>query len=50
VTRRFAAAQIELSPYLTRSDVVRFCKEHGIVVEAYSPLTKGARAPVRWPA
>jgi diketogulonate reductase-like aldo/keto reductase len=37
--------QIELSPFLlgTRADTVRQCAEYGIVVEAYSPLTKGAR-------
>jgi diketogulonate reductase-like aldo/keto reductase len=37
--------QIELSPFLhrTREDTLRRCAENGIVVEAYSPLTKGRR-------
>ena len=40
-----AVNQIELSPFLFRSreDTVRRCAEEGIVVEAYSPLTKGRR-------
>jgi diketogulonate reductase-like aldo/keto reductase len=40
-----AVNQIELSPFLFRSreDTVRRCVEAGIVVEAYSPLTKGRR-------
>jgi diketogulonate reductase-like aldo/keto reductase len=37
--------QIELSPFLYRSreDVVRRCLDEGIVLAAYSPLTKGRR-------
>jgi diketogulonate reductase-like aldo/keto reductase len=40
-----AVNQIELSPFLHRSreDTLRRCAEAGIVVEAYSPLTKGRR-------
>jgi diketogulonate reductase-like aldo/keto reductase len=40
-----AVNQIELSPFLlgTRADTVRQCRELGIAIEAYSPLTKGAR-------
>jgi methylglyoxal/glyoxal reductase len=40
-----AVNQIELSPFNVRSrnDVVTLCREHGIVVEAYSPLTKARR-------
>lgn len=40
-----AVNQIELHPYnhASRRDVVDFCREHGIVVEAYSPLTRGRR-------
>ena len=35
--------QIELSPYLTREECVSHCQREGIVVEAYSPLTKGRK-------
>ena len=40
-----AVNQIELSPYLyrTRFDTVERCRENGIVIEAYSPLTKGRK-------
>jgi diketogulonate reductase-like aldo/keto reductase len=38
-----AANQIELTPFLQRRETVSFCQEHGIVVEAYSPLTRGER-------
>ncbi|MBC7975006.1 MAG: aldo/keto reductase [Myxococcales bacterium] len=35
--------QIELTPFLQRRDTRALCKQHGIVVEAYSPLTRGER-------
>jgi diketogulonate reductase-like aldo/keto reductase len=40
-----AVNQIELSPYNLRSrqQVVSFCREQDIVLEAYSPLTKGQK-------
>jgi diketogulonate reductase-like aldo/keto reductase len=40
-----AVNQIELSPYnyAWRRPVVEWCAKHGIVVEAYSPLTKGLK-------
>jgi diketogulonate reductase-like aldo/keto reductase len=38
-----AVNQIELSPFLRRRDAVACCREHGVVVEAYSPLTHGER-------
>jgi diketogulonate reductase-like aldo/keto reductase len=35
--------QIELSPFLQRRDTTALCKREGIVVEAYSPLTRGEK-------
>lgn len=35
--------QIEVSPFLQQREVRAFCASSGIVVEAYSPLTKGVR-------
>ncbi len=35
--------QIEVSPFHQQREVRALCARHGIVVEAYSPLTKGAR-------
>lgn len=35
--------QIELSPFLQRRDTVELCTREGIVLEAYSPLTRGKR-------
>jgi diketogulonate reductase-like aldo/keto reductase len=35
--------QIELTPFLQRRDTRALCREHNIVVEAYSPLTRGER-------
>ena len=37
------ANQIELTPFLQRRETRELCREHGIVVEAYSPLTRGKR-------
>jgi diketogulonate reductase-like aldo/keto reductase len=36
-----AVNQIEVHPFLQHTDTRAFCKTHGIVVEAYSPLTHG---------
>lgn len=35
--------QIEASVYLQYSDIVEYCQEHGIVVQAYSPLGRGVK-------
>ncbi len=36
-----AADQIEINPYLTQDELRRFCGEHQIAVEAWSPLARG---------
>lgn len=33
-----AVNQIEAHPYLQQPDLFNFCKEHNILIEAYSPL------------
>jgi len=40
-----AVNQIELHPFIyrKRADVIALCEKHGIVVQAYSPLTKAKR-------
>jgi diketogulonate reductase-like aldo/keto reductase len=38
-----AVNQIELHPWLARKELVEFCRSHGILVEAYSPLAKATR-------
>ncbi len=37
------ANQIELSPFLQRRPTVELCTQHGIAIEAYSPLTRGQK-------
>lgn len=38
-----AVNQVEFHPFLYQQDLLTFCRSHGIVVEAYSPLTRGER-------
>lgn len=35
--------QVEFHPYLYQENLLEFCRRSGIVLEAYSPLTKGER-------
>ncbi|KAF9303296.1 hypothetical protein BGZ74_004027 [Mortierella antarctica] len=38
-----AVNQVEIHPWLTRNDIVKYSEEHGIAIEAYSPLSRGRR-------
>jgi diketogulonate reductase-like aldo/keto reductase len=38
-----AVNQIELTPFLQRRETTALCRELGIALEAYSPLTRGER-------
>ncbi|MFI5406070.1 MAG: aldo/keto reductase [Nitrososphaerales archaeon] len=38
-----AINQVEYHPFLYQKDLLRFCKNNGIQLEAYSPLTRGQR-------
>jgi diketogulonate reductase-like aldo/keto reductase len=40
---RPAVNQVELHPFVPQRALRRFCNEHGVVVEAYSPLARGRR-------
>ena len=38
-----AVNQVEFSPFLYQKDLLDFCISHDIVIEAYSPLTRGSK-------
>ena len=38
-----AVNQFELHPFLDREEVISYCQREGIVVESYSPVTKGKK-------
>jgi diketogulonate reductase-like aldo/keto reductase len=38
-----AANQIEISPFLQRPELVKMCRQSGVIVEAYSPLARGRK-------
>jgi len=38
-----AVNQVEIHPYLYQRDLIDFCAERGVGIEAYSPLTHGRR-------
>ncbi len=35
--------QVEFHPYLYKKDLLNFCNDHEITIEAYAPLTKGIK-------
>lgn len=37
----WAVNQIEVSPYLVQDPLRAFCRDHGIAVEAWSPIARG---------
>ncbi|EPQ53975.1 aldo-keto reductase [Gloeophyllum trabeum ATCC 11539] len=38
-----AVNQIDLHPFMTRRDIVTYCEEHAIALEAWAPLVRGLR-------
>ena len=36
-----AVNQIDVHPFFQRQDIVSYCQSKGIIIEAYSPLTRG---------
>jgi diketogulonate reductase-like aldo/keto reductase len=38
-----AVNQVKVHPFNTRTDITTFCKEKGIVVQAYAPLVRAMR-------
>lgn len=38
-----AINQVDLHPFMTRTDIVKICREHDIALEAWAPLVRGYR-------
>ena len=38
-----AVNQVELHPYMRRQELVTYCRKHGILLMAFSPITKGKK-------
>lgn len=38
-----SVGQWELHPWLTRPDIVEWCRKRGVVIEAYCPIVRGQR-------
>ncbi len=38
-----AINQVEFSPFLYQSELLNYCESHNIILEAWSPLTRGSR-------
>lgn len=38
-----SVGQWELHPWLTRPDIVQWCQQRGVVIEAYCPMVRGQR-------
>lgn len=38
-----AVNQLEINPFLQRKELVKYCKDHNIIVQAYSPLAKAQK-------
>ncbi|CAM6101628.1 unnamed protein product [Calypogeia fissa] len=41
---KISVGQWELHPWLQRKDIVSWCRERGVVLQAYSPLVRGQRS------
>ncbi|KAF8532316.1 NADP-dependent oxidoreductase domain-containing protein [Gautieria morchelliformis] len=35
--------QVDLHPFMTRTDIVGYCRDHGIALQAWAPLVRGLR-------
>ena len=41
---QISVGQWELHPWLARPDIVSWCKERGVIIQAYSPIVRGERS------